>query len=66
MAIVGAGCVDLACSWQLPVGRDADIRIALYGTRAGIALKNVGGSFINAWRTKLVTTRPSHGAIRAP
>lgn len=37
--------VDVACSWHLPVGRDADIQLAFYGTRAGIALKNVNGSF---------------------
>jgi predicted dehydrogenase len=37
--------VDIACSWNLPAGRDADIRLALYGTRAGAAITNVNGSF---------------------
>lgn len=40
-------CVDIACSWRLPLGRDCDIQLAFYGTRAGMALKNVNGSFYN-------------------
>lgn len=44
--------VDLACSWRLPIGRDADIQVAVYGTRAGLALKNVDGSFYD-FRTEL-------------
>ncbi|HET7369569.1 MAG TPA: Gfo/Idh/MocA family oxidoreductase [Gammaproteobacteria bacterium] len=43
---------DVACSWRLPVGRDADIQVAVYGTRGGIALKNVNGSFYD-FRTEL-------------
>jgi predicted dehydrogenase len=37
--------VSLACSWNLPVGQDAGIRIAFYGTRGGAAVENVNGSF---------------------
>lgn len=37
--------VRLACSWRLPAGRDAVIQASFYGTRAGAALRNVGGSF---------------------
>ncbi len=41
-----SGCVlDLACSWNLPAGRDAVISVELYGTAGGAALHNVGGSF---------------------
>ncbi|HET7675027.1 MAG TPA: Gfo/Idh/MocA family oxidoreductase [Gammaproteobacteria bacterium] len=45
-------CVDIACSWRLPLGRDCDIQLAFYGTRAGMALKNVNGSFYD-FRTEL-------------
>jgi predicted dehydrogenase len=37
--------VQLACSWCLPAGCDADIRINLYGTQGGAAIRNVNGSF---------------------
>ncbi len=37
--------IDVACSWNLPTGCDADIRLALYGTRAGAAVNNIDGSF---------------------
>ncbi|HEX5829591.1 MAG TPA: hypothetical protein VFY16_01345, partial [Gemmatimonadaceae bacterium] len=37
----------LACSWNLPAGRDAVIGAHLYGTRAGAALRNVNGSFLD-------------------
>jgi predicted dehydrogenase len=37
--------VRLACSWNLPAGRDAAIEAAFYGTRGGAALRNVNGSF---------------------
>jgi predicted dehydrogenase len=39
--------VDLACSWNLPAGCDADIQASFYGTRGGAALRNVGGSFFD-------------------
>jgi predicted dehydrogenase len=37
--------VDLACSWNLPIGVDAEITLRLYGTHGGIGLRNVDGSF---------------------
>jgi predicted dehydrogenase len=37
--------VQLACSWRLPVGCDALIRAAFFGTAGGAALQNVNGSF---------------------
>jgi predicted dehydrogenase len=36
---------SLACSWNLPAGQDAVIRAAFYGTRGGLAVTNVTGSF---------------------
>jgi predicted dehydrogenase len=37
--------VQLSCSWKLPVGCDAIISAAFYGTKGGAILKNVNGSF---------------------
>jgi predicted dehydrogenase len=37
--------VNLSCSWHLPAGRDAVIRAFFYGTKGGLALRNVRGSF---------------------
>ncbi|HEX3896552.1 MAG TPA: Gfo/Idh/MocA family oxidoreductase [Rudaea sp.] len=43
---LGSGaCVRLACSWRLPAGCDAMIEASFYGTRGGIAMRNVSGSF---------------------
>ncbi|HET7569647.1 MAG TPA: Gfo/Idh/MocA family oxidoreductase, partial [Gammaproteobacteria bacterium] len=50
--LAGGVGVDLACSWRLPIGCDADIQVAVYGTQAGMALKNVNGSFYD-FRTEL-------------
>lgn len=36
---------NIACSWHLPVGRDAVIRASFYGTKGGLAVNNVNGSF---------------------
>jgi predicted dehydrogenase len=41
----GGGVVRLACSWNLPAGRDAVIEASFYGTRGGAALRNMAGSF---------------------
>jgi predicted dehydrogenase len=37
--------VHLTCSWRLPAGRDAVIVAAFYGTRGGVAMRNINGSF---------------------
>jgi predicted dehydrogenase len=40
------GCdVVLACSWNLPVGCEALISAEFFGTKGGVALRNVNGSF---------------------
>ncbi|MGE7136623.1 Gfo/Idh/MocA family protein [Luteibacter sp. NPDC031894] len=41
----GGVVVDVACSWNLPVGTDAEIGLRIYGTGGGIGLRNVEGSF---------------------
>ena len=35
----------VACSWKLSAGCDAQINVSVYGTRGGLAFRNVGGSF---------------------
>jgi predicted dehydrogenase len=41
----GGTVVSLACSWNLPAGRDAVIEASFYGTRSAVRLHNVAGSF---------------------
>jgi len=43
--LAGGTSVQLACSWNLPAGRDAVISATFYGTTGGVAVHNVGGSF---------------------
>lgn len=42
---LGPTVVSLACSWDLPAGRDAVIEVRVFGARGGAAVRNVGGSF---------------------
>jgi predicted dehydrogenase len=42
-----ATVLNLACSWNLPAGRDAVIEATFYGTRGALALRNVNGSFLD-------------------
>ncbi len=37
--------IRLACSWNLPVGRDAMIEASFFGTHGTAAMRNVDGSF---------------------
>ncbi|NBJ10969.1 Gfo/Idh/MocA family protein [Microvirga arsenatis] len=37
--------VQLACSWRLQAGCDAVISATFYGTKGGVSLRNVNGSF---------------------
>jgi predicted dehydrogenase len=37
--------IRIACSWRLPIGRDAEISGAFYGTRGAVEFRNVNGSF---------------------
>jgi predicted dehydrogenase len=43
--LAGGASVRVACSWNLPVGRDAMIEATFYGSDGGAALRNVNGSF---------------------
>lgn len=37
--------IRLTCSWNLPAGRDAEIKAAFYGTKAVAVFENINGSF---------------------
>src|SRR5690554_2903386 len=37
--------IRMACSWKLPVGKDAEIYFKIYGTDGGASFHNVDGSF---------------------
>ena len=39
--------ITLACSWNLPAGREAMIGASFYGEGQGAAFRNVGGSFFD-------------------
>jgi predicted dehydrogenase len=39
--------ITLACSWNLPAGRDAIIGASFYGEGQGAAFRNVNGSFFD-------------------
>jgi predicted dehydrogenase len=39
--------MSLACSWNLPLGREAQIEISFFGSAGGASLKNVHGSFFD-------------------
>jgi predicted dehydrogenase len=43
--LANGGVVQLACSWNLPAGRDAVIGASFFGTTGGAAMHNVNGSF---------------------
>jgi predicted dehydrogenase len=43
--LASGATANLACSWHLPAGRDAVIRASFYGTKGGLAVTNVNGSF---------------------
>jgi predicted dehydrogenase len=39
------GTVQVACSWNLPAGCEAQIEATFYGTAGGVRMRNVNGSF---------------------
>jgi predicted dehydrogenase len=43
--LAGGATASIACSWNLPAGKDAVIGAAFYGTEGGLAVRNVNGSF---------------------
>jgi len=47
---------NLACSWHLNAGSDAVIGASFYGTKGGLALRNVNGSFYDFVAEELIGT----------
>lgn len=64
--------VRLGCSWRLPIGKDAEISLKLYGTKGGAAFFNVNGSFYDfqceeytGTATEVLTTPPEEWGTAA-
>jgi predicted dehydrogenase len=45
LELAGGASVELACSWKLPIGADAEIALELFGPHGGVRFHNVNGSF---------------------
>jgi predicted dehydrogenase len=60
----GGGVVHLACSWNLPVGRNAVIEVSFHGTAGGAMLRNVAGSFYDFTAERFRGT--SHECLSTP
>lgn len=43
--LAGGTAVQLACSWRLSVGYDCLFSVSFYGSKGGLSLRNLGGSF---------------------
>lgn len=64
--------LQLSCSWNLPAGQPAIIQAAFYGTRGGVAFKNIQGSFYdfvaehyNGTQTEVLCLPPDDWSGRA-
>jgi predicted dehydrogenase len=49
--------VRLTCSWWLHAGRDCVLEATFYGTRGGVSLRNVAGSFYDLTAERYDGTR---------
>lgn len=64
--------VDMACSWNLQAGKEAEIKAIFYGTKGSVAFKNVNGSFYDfkvekyeGTNTKVLVNPPDNWMGRA-
>ncbi len=57
--------IRLACSWKLPVGKDAEIYFRVYGTEGGASFHNLGGSF-NDFQTDVYTQNTTETFVTPP
>jgi predicted dehydrogenase len=57
--LAGGATVRLACSWNLPAGREAVIEATFHGTQGGAAMRNVKGSFYDFTAERFDGTRSS-------
>jgi predicted dehydrogenase len=53
----GGTSLQLACSWNLAAGSDAVISATFYGTRGGVRMRNVNGSFYDFIAERLEGTK---------
>ncbi len=51
---------DLQCSWNLPAGQDAVIEAVFYGSKGGIKMSNIGGSFYDFRASLMKGTSTQH------
>jgi predicted dehydrogenase len=58
--LANGAVVRMACSWNLPFGRDAAIEAHFHGTKGGAAMTNVNGSFYDFAAARF------HGTQRFP
>jgi predicted dehydrogenase len=57
--------VSIACSWNLPIGRDCAIEAAFYGSEGSVRLHNVGGSFYDL-RAERCSGRSAETLVEPP
>jgi predicted dehydrogenase len=55
--LAGGAFVRMACSWNLPFGRDAAIEAHFHGTQGGAAMTNVDGSFYDFAAARFLGTQ---------
>jgi predicted dehydrogenase len=53
----------LTCSWRLHTGRDCLLEASFYGTRGGVSLRNVNGSFLDFVAERFDGTRTETLAV---
>ena len=58
LALDSGAIIRIACSWNLPAGRDAVIESTFFGTQGGACFRNVDGSFYD------FTAERFHGTSR--
>lgn len=58
--LAGGAVVRIACSWNLPAGRDAVIEAHFHGSQGGAAMRNIDGSFYDFAADRF------HGTQRTP
>lgn len=64
--------INLSCSWNLPAGKEAEIQASFYGTRGGVAFRNINGSFydfkalrLHGTQTEVLFEGPDEWGVRA-
>jgi predicted dehydrogenase len=61
--VANGATISMSCSWHLHAGRDAVIEASFYGTKSGVAMRNVNGSFYDFIAERFDST--SHQVVAA-